>query len=139
MDKVELDGVPVNVGDKLYSMLHGWMTVSHIEMDRDYQIGLQLPNGGITFYTANGLFDLDDAPRTLFWDVPTITPPKPPKPPVAKKMVEVADWVIYNKKGNLFDILQGKTAFWICDYLRVRSWLHARVVHDTERMVEQDD
>ena len=136
MSKIMLDDIPVNVGDKLYSLLHGWMTVSNTEMDRDYPIGLQLPSGGITFYTTKGLFDLDDAPRTLFWDVPVIIPPKPP---AAKKLIEVADWVIYNKNGASIRVFSGKTSTWVCDYLRINQGLRANIVHDMGRMVEQDD
>ena len=131
---IELDGIEVKIGSRMYSLLHGWGDVVDISMFSQYPIRLLiLERSQKLIYTANGKADLSNANRTLFWDVPVITPPKPP---VAKKTVEVSDWVVYNKHGATI-VKIGKTASWINDYLSTDDYAH--VVHDTGRMVEQDD
>lgn len=74
-----LDGIEVVVGDKVFSLLHGWGTV----------IGIRSPYVEADFSTGNHTISCGNGSRLLYWDEVVITPP--PKP---KKKVKKWRWVM---------------------------------------------
>lgn len=78
---IMLDGREVMPGARMWSMVQGWVEVSHVdESAKDYEINCNDGNG---LYTKDGQY-FPDGPRCLFWDEVRIDPPPPPKPKVKK-------------------------------------------------------
>lgn len=83
--KICLDGIEVKTGDKLYCILYGWGTVSSLDYSSIY---VDFINTTRRYFKRGELCGND---RTLFWDVPTIVPPKPPKKKVKKYKYVIKD------------------------------------------------
>lgn len=64
------------VGDKVFSLLYGWGTITYTNFDCTYPI-----TAGRSAYTLDGKFlDLPDSKQVLFWGEPSIVaPPMPPR------------------------------------------------------------
>lgn len=68
------------VGDKVWSVGHGWGKITHIDNDDTYPLKVKFDGDSAT-YTLEGKFYKDDLNPTLFWDeVKIVPPPKPLKP-----------------------------------------------------------
>ena len=139
MDKIELDGREVKVGDRLYSLLHGWVTVELIrDVSHIYRLFLKIDTGSTVSFTAEGLFNIGHVTRTLYWDVPVVSTPKPPK-----RMVMVSDWVIFEWSGDVRKVVIGLSANRLCEIFS--DWENqyeeetyfARKICGTERMVDE--
>lgn len=87
----------IKVGDRVYSIICGWTIVTEVDLNRSYPITAAKSGLSIN-YTLDGRYYLDDdAPQSLFWDVPQFTPPPRPKR-LVKKQLE--GWVNVYKGGN---------------------------------------
>jgi hypothetical protein len=95
------DFTKAKVGDRLYSLFHGYVTVEAIQLKyEDFPI-----RAGSETYTKDGrLFKTKDAIQILFWDKPEII--GPPKP-----ISKVKRWIkgIYGNDGKLFLAGDGMT------------------------------
>lgn len=105
----------IKVGDRVYSIICGWTIVTEVDLNRVYPITTALKSGLSITYTLDGRYYLDDnAPQSLFWDVPQFTlPPRPKR--LVKKQLE--GWVnvykgdnevyyssIYNTEADAYDV-----------------------------------
>ena len=61
-------------GDRVYSYLHGWGTVSAIFPDADYGVYVKFDGyiGSPEAFTFKGYYETDNHNPTLFWGVPDI-------------------------------------------------------------------
>ena len=76
---ITLDGREVKVGDRLWSILDGWITITVISDHPCYPIESAENN-----YTSDGKLYNSNRGRVLFWDEVKIDPPPPPKQKVRK-------------------------------------------------------
>lgn len=76
-----LDGYEVKIGDPLYALDNGWVTVAGF---RDMGLVRCEDEKGVSlFYLKNGGFTRTGDCRALYWDKPVFDPP--PKPVKTKK------------------------------------------------------
>ena len=98
---VYLDGIKINVGDKLYCLNNGW---GEVEQTYDNKTFLVIFNEGDYYkekksvYTENGC-EPGVARRRLYWNIPEIIPPKPPK----KKVKKYKYVIEYSRKYRITD------------------------------------
>jgi len=86
---IKLDGKEVKVGDRLFSLNHGWGRVSSTSYSRVYPILFVPDFGAPVACTLEGKINKVHTKRALFWDEIAITPPAPPKKKVKKYKVLV--------------------------------------------------
>ena len=83
------------VGDRVWSLLHGWGTVDENVKDQRYSVYVKFDNGREDTFTNCGRNMTFHANPTLFWDKVKITPP-PPKlevdTPILVKDGDDEDW-----------------------------------------------
>ena len=86
---ITLDGREVKVGDRLWSIPDGWVTVEALE-GGGYPIVTERRT-----YTTTGKMWKSDRASVLFWDEVKIDPPPPPK-----RKVKKYQWLISNAAYN---------------------------------------
>lgn len=88
-DKIILDGREVKVGDRMWSMVHGWCEIIGIRPNDKYPIKTTAE----TFKQSGSFFA--GSPRVLFWDEVKIDPPPPPKQKVVRYQ-----WLMQDSSGS---------------------------------------
>ena len=85
------------VGDRVWSFVYGWGTITSITCGRSYPLSIRFDNGCSESYTFEGKRINAEANHTLFWN--EIKFDIPPKPRQKCKF-----WVVfcYNVKGGIF-------------------------------------
>lgn len=92
----------VRIGDKVYSLKHGWGAIEDIgavQHAPEYLIRVVFNNGKYGTYTIDGFLYADDITPDLYWGEPQITAPPRPKKTVTKVL---EGWV--NVYGNIMCI-----------------------------------
>ena len=90
-------------GDRVWSMRHGWGTISHIDEHKRHGIDVVFDHSG-----KNGLFAfcgrdyIEDLYPTLFWDVVWFSVPQKPIKMKLVHGVEVPDIAFKPKSGDAF-------------------------------------
>jgi hypothetical protein len=130
-----LDGKEVKVGDRLWSIIHGEVIVTHLTEDSDYPIYARPNTGHTTTFSRDGKFHLSHPNRILFWDEIVFDIPVPPKPKVKKYKL-----VLRNKFNRMDYVIssiyyEGISAFKTKDY--TEQWEAVQVIEDS--MIEVED
>ena len=130
LEKIMMDGEPLEDGDRVWCLLRGWGKV--IKLEPGFFDSITVLFGEHEYaYRSEGLPKLSGVfqqVRTLYWDEIKITPP--PKP---KKKVKVWDWVIYNLVDEPSLVLSARTE----TDLKEKGYLSYKKVEGTEREVIQ--
>ena len=85
LEQIMMDGEPLQVGDRVYSILHGWGEVEIIETDNTFRVNF----GNIKYWCDKSFVPCAFSKvRVIFWDEIKITPP----PKLKKK--KVWDWFV---------------------------------------------
>lgn len=105
MNKIMMDGEPLEVGDRVYCLLRGDGYV--IKVDKTHPRGRVIHGvfGEYDFKYLEGGYPLlggtFQSTRTLYWQKPEITPPPKIKP---KKKIKVWDWFVEHAGGGLYRV-----------------------------------
>lgn len=96
-----LDGHEVKVGDKLYDLVYGEVTVYYILLNK---LTTKSKFGVDVCYNGNGILNYfqDTLNRTLFWSKPEFEIPKPPKKLVQKYKIVYTNDVGYAVSINYY-------------------------------------
>lgn len=89
LEKIMMDGEPLEVGDEVYCLANGWVKLLGARRNNGLFPYLFTDKNGETHTYTKDFKYRDDVGRTLYWQKPEIIPP--PKP---KKKVKVWDWFI---------------------------------------------
>lgn len=128
-EQIMMDGEPLEVGDRIYSLLYGWVTIKELHHEQDLRpIVFENADGLRTLCLKSLTYHPKHQNRDLFWQKPEIIPP--PKP---KKKVKVWDWVIYNLVDEPSLVLSARTE----TDLKEKGYLSYKKVEGTEREVIQ--
>ena len=87
LEQFMFQGYPLNVSDKLYNILNGWVTVTHINPNDEYPIDIN----DMYTYTVDGKRAQVNINPVLFWDEPKFELPKKPVPKIKKYLVLFID------------------------------------------------
>lgn len=86
----------VQIGDRLYSLLHGEVIVLDIRVNFEYSIVVQTKERNIASFTTDGRY-YAEGDQLLFWGKPSVVgPPMPPR--------MVKRWIVgcYGYDGKIF-------------------------------------
>ena len=96
-EKIMMDGEPLEVGDEVYSLIYGWVTIVEINHESESRPIIFTAENGLR---TNCLKSLTYHPqyknRDLYWQKPEIIPP-----PKRKKKVKVWDWFVEWDDGKI--------------------------------------
>ena len=82
-EKIYMDGRELKVGDKVWSLLHGW--IQYIGNNPRSTYLLKFRHGNVSVnYPKDFAWSCAGSKRLLFWNEVTIDPPAPPKQKVKK-------------------------------------------------------
>ena len=127
-DKIMMDGEPLEVGDRIYSLLYGWVTIKELHHEQDLRpIVFENADGLRTICLKSLTYHPKHQNRDLFWQKPDIIPP--PKP---KSKIKVWDWFIQDSLGNIYKLI-GKSEKDMMDCPRPIK----QKIEGTEREVER--
>jgi hypothetical protein len=132
---IALDGKEVKVGDRLWSFVYGWGTVSSYDsLHADLLIRVVFDgykNSGY-FYNLSGVFNGASQERTLFWDEITFDIPVPPKPKVKKYLL------VLRNRFNLGWYCVSSTYYaGVPEYPNDIAWEAVQIIEDS--MIEVED
>lgn len=132
-NQIMMDGYPLQVGDRVYSILYGFGLITNIYNPNYsvYPIGVEFDDKKALFHTEDLRAHGEHIIRSLYWDIPEDTIP-PPKPKVKKKIV-VADWIVLYTM-NMTAYVQGKSAEQMhIDFLNFANVILVQKIDGTER------
>lgn len=98
--EILMDGHPLKVGDRVYSILHGIVDIFDIDHHPKYPIKARNEDKNTYAFSRDFKYDLSNCNRVLYWQKPDFSPP--PKPKQKKKVkVKVWDWFVLFYSGNI--------------------------------------
>lgn len=100
MEKIMMDGEPLEVGDRVYSMYYGWGIVNAL-IYGNYPIQVKMDIGKKLLFTDDFKFTINHCERGLYWQKPEIIPPPKIKP---KKRIKVWDWLVIYNSGKIMRV-----------------------------------
>lgn len=79
-EQIMMDGEPLEVGDRIYSLLYGWVTIKELHHEQDLRpIVFENADGLRTLCLKSLTYHPKHQNRDLFWQKPEIIPPPKPK------------------------------------------------------------
>ena len=129
-EKIMMDGEPLEVGDEVYSLIYGWVTIVEINHESESRPIIFTAENGLR---TNCLKSLTYHPqyknRDLYWQKPEIIPP-----PKRKKKVKVWDWFVEYKGAWGVIRVNGESENFIKPHLV--DLVTAQKIDGTEREIE---
>lgn len=132
MEKIMMDGEPLEVGDRVYSVKHGWGRLYEIEDTQEWckPMWITFEINGRLGYTLDFKYYPHDEDRSLYWQKPEITPPPKIKP---KKKIKVADYFVEWPSGAI------TRANEVRNVGNLGGLLFAQKIDGTEREIEVEE
>lgn len=91
-EQIIMDGEPLEVGDRVYSLIHGDGEINDINpCVHVKRIHIRFDSGSDYYYADDLTFLSSETDRSLYWQKPEIIPPPKIKP---KRKIKVWDWFV---------------------------------------------